>query len=150
MNLRVIAGFVLAPLIPCALFNVVMSVVSNQWSGLGFGIVAMVAVSEVLSIFVAVPLYFVLRRFRSIGALECTLSGVAVTVLLNVAFLIFTPGPGFSAADSEPTVIDGFLTTHGYVSALFATAIQSVLGAAIGLCFWIIAIRRLPHADTNI
>jgi hypothetical protein len=107
-------------------------------------------VSEVLSLVVAVPLYFSLRRFRAVGLLECVLSGVAITVLLNLITSIFSGSPGYSAADSGgPTIVNGHLTGHGIVSAMLGTAVQSLLGAAIGLCFWLIALRSIRHGKTK-
>jgi hypothetical protein len=145
--LRIAAGFLLAPLLPCAAFSAMMSAIAGQWSGFLFGVIAVLVVTEVLSIAVALPLYLILRRFRRIGALECAVSGVAVTVLLNVATLFLSPGPGYSAGDGGgDTIVNGHITAHGYVSALSGTVIQSSLGVAIGLCFWFIAIRRTSGA----
>ena len=124
------------------LYATAMSAFANQWSGFRFVLLSMIVVSEVLSLIVAVPLYFLLRRFRTLGLLECALSGVAITILLNLVTAIVSGGPGYSAADSGgPTIVDGHLTGHGIVNVMLGTAVQSVLGASIGLCFWVIAVR---------
>jgi hypothetical protein len=146
MNWRVPVGFLLAPLAPCGLYATAMSILANQWSGFLSIVVAMTAISEALSLLVAAPLYFLLRRFRPIGVLECVISGVAITVLLNVILLIFVGGPGSSAGDGGgPTIVDGHPTGHGLLSALVGTAVQSMLGATIGLCFWVIAVRPVRY-----
>jgi hypothetical protein len=150
MNWRVPAGFVLAPLVPCALYATAVGVIANQWSGFRFIVVAMVTVSEALCLFVALPLFLVLRRFRSIALLECVAAGVAITILVNVISLLVSGGPGYSAGDSGgATVINGHLTGHGFMSAIVGTAVQSLLGAAIGLCFWIIAVRPVHHGSDS-
>jgi len=146
-----VAGFLAAPPVPCALLAIFMSAAANQWSSLLFGIVAMVVVSEALGFVVGLPRYLVLSRFRTIGVLECVLSGIVVAVLFNVLSLSMGVGASYSAGDGgESTVVDGHMTAHGYMSALLATAIQSVLGLSVGLCFWIIAIRRAVHAHSDL
>ncbi len=148
--LRIAAGFLLAPIIPCVLFSALLSSVSSQWSGFWLGAVAMIVVSEALSVFVAFPIYLVLRRFRNIGARECALVGIAVTIILNAVSLIFSTNPGYSAGDGGgSTILNGHITAHGYVSAIISTAVQSILGVAIALTFWFIAIRNRHHAGTQ-
>ena len=150
MNWRVPAGFVLAPLVPCALYATAMGVIANQWSGFRFIVVAMVAVSEALCLFVALPLFLVLRRFRPVTLRECVVAGVVITILMNVILLVVSGGPGYSAGDSGgATVINGHLTGHGFGSAIVGTAAQSLLGAAIGLCFWAIAVRPIDHGSDS-
>lgn len=150
MNWRVPAGFVLAPLVPCALYATAMSVIASQWSGFRFTVVAMVVVSETLCLFVALPIFFLLRRFRPIALLECVVTGVAITILVNVISLLVVGRPGYSAGDSGgATVINGHLTGHGFGSAIVGTAVQSLLGAAIGLCFWIIAVRPIRRGSDS-
>src|SRR5580658_4132820 len=100
MKWRVPAGFVLAPLVPCALYATAMSVIASQWRGSRCIVVAMVTVSEALCLFVALPLFLVLRRFRPIALMECVVTGVAITILLNVILLLASGGPGYSAGDS--------------------------------------------------
>jgi riboflavin transporter FmnP len=141
-GLRVFVGILLAPLIPCVVFSALLSGVFNQWSGFWFGTVAMIVVSEVLSLVIALPLYLGLQRVRNIGALECAVVGIAVTAILNLGSLLFSGGPGYSAGDGGgDTIVNGHVTAHGFVSALLGTAVQSVLGVAIALAFWFIAIR---------
>ena len=150
MNWRVPAGFVLAPLVPCALYASAMSVIASQWSGFRFIVVAMVVVSEALCLFVALPICFLLRRFRPIALLECVVTGVAITIPVNVISLLVVGGPGYSAGDSGgATVINGHLTGHGFGSAIVGTAVQSLLGTAIGLCFWIIAVRPIHRGSDS-
>jgi hypothetical protein len=150
MKWRVPAGFVLAPIVPCALYATAVSVIASQWSGFRFIVVAMVTVSEALCFFVALPLFLVLRRFRPIALLECVVAGVAITILVNVISLLVSGGPGYSAGDSGgATVINGHLTGHGFGSAIVGTAVQSLLGAAMGLCFWAIAVRPIHHGSDS-
>jgi hypothetical protein len=139
---RTAAGFLLAPIIPCIVFASILSGMANQWNSLWFGAVAMIVVSELLSLVVALPLYLVLRRFRNVGPLECALAGVVIAVVLNAISLFFSGGSGYSAGDSGgETIVNGHVTAHGYVSDMLSTAFQSVLGVAIALTFWFIAIR---------
>jgi hypothetical protein len=141
-TLRVFFGFLLAPLIPCVVFSALLSGLFNQWGGFWFGTAAMIVVAEVLSLVVALPLYLWLRRVRSIGARDCAVMGIVVTVILNLGSLLFSGGPGYSAGDGGgDTIVNGHMTAHGYVSALLSTAVQSILGVAIALTFWFIAIR---------
>lgn len=150
MKWRVPAGFVLAPIVPCALYATAMSVIASQWSGFRFIVVAMVTVSEALCLFVALPLFLVLRRFRPIALLECVGAGVAITILVNVISLLVSGGPGYSAGDGGgATIINGHLTAHGFGSATVGTAVQSLLGAAIGLCFWAIAVRPIHQGSDS-
>jgi hypothetical protein len=148
MKWRVPAGFLLAPILPCAILEITASAFINQQPSIRFGTIALILVSEALSLLVGVPLYFLLRRYRSISLVDCVLSGVAIAVLVNATVLVFPSSPGYSAGDhGGATVVNGHLTTHGFISALVATAAQSLLGAAIGLCFWVIAIRPLRRHD---
>lgn len=144
--LRIATGFVVAPFIPCIVFAAILSGVSDQWHNFWFGAVAMIIVAEVLSLVIALPLYIVLRRFRSIGLLECVLTGIVVTVILNIVSLML----GYSAAYSggDP-IINEQITAYGFVSALINIAIQSILGIAIALTFWFISIRGRSHEKTQ-
>jgi hypothetical protein len=139
---RITAGFLLAPIIPCFIFSILLSGIFGQWNGFLFVTIVMIVVSEALSLFVAFPIYLVLRRFRTIGVRDCVLIGIVVTVILNAVTLMFSANPGYSAGDGGgATIVDGHITAHGYVSAVLRTAIQSALGVAIALTFWFIAIR---------
>lgn len=139
---RVIFGALLAPIAPCVLFSALVSATANQWSGFWFGVAAMLFVSEALGLLLGMPLYFVLRRVRAIGLLECVASGIVVAVIFNAASLMLPVDSGYSAGDSGgATIKNGHMTAHGYSTAVAATAIQSLLGCAIGLCFWVFAIK---------
>jgi hypothetical protein len=142
MTWRTFMGFLLAPVVPCTLFVLVMSSVSDQWGGTLFMLLAMLAVSACLSLVVALPIYLALKRFWKVRMRECVLSGVLVAVLVNAVGLIWPVDPGYSAGDSGgPTIVNGQRTPHGYASAFVGTLSSSAFGATIGLCFWLFAIR---------
>lgn len=147
-NLRVIAGFFLAPVLPCTFAGLLPALIVGHAAQALVIIVPMILVSLALIIVLCVPAYLVLCRYWRVGLLECLAAGVTAALLLNVALYIFSTiafsGGGYSAADSGgPTYIDGQLTMHGWWVALLGLAAHALLGASIGFCFWFIAFWRV-------
>jgi hypothetical protein len=143
MNLRVPLGFFLAPIVPCAVTVLPGILARPEWTGGWQMILLMVVVSQTISLFVAVPTYLLLRHYSHVGFWQCLLSGAAIAVVFNIIVLLLSMslGTGYSAADSGgDTVINGHITTHGWVQNAYSAGYFALLGAGIGLAFWLIAI----------
>jgi hypothetical protein len=144
MNWRVPLGFVIAPIIPCTLTVLPGIVARPEWTG-GWGLILiMVLVSELISLVVAVPTYFLLRRYWRVGLMQCLVSGAAIGVLFVVVTLLWSMSMPccYSAGDSGgPTIIDSHYTFHGWVQNAASAGYSALLGASIGLVFWAVAVR---------
>lgn len=150
MNWRVPAGLLLAPLVPCALFEVAESVMTGDWIGFWLLFFAMVAVSEVIGLFVALPLFLILRLLRPIALLDCVAAGFGITVLVEFFSLAFSSRGEYSDFNGGGTMFSNhYPTGHGYLSVIVGVAGPAVLGATIGLCFWVIALRPRSHAQSG-
>lgn len=141
---RLVTGFLLAPALPCLAFVLIAGALSDEWNGFWFFVGMLVVVADGLSFTVALPFYLLLRRWRPIRLVECVVSGAITAIVLNIALLLLPRYAGYSAADGGGTTFEnGHITAHGYASMMLSTAVQSCLGMAIGVCFWIIAIRAV-------
>ena len=138
---RVPLGFLLAPVLPCALMTIPGTLATQDWNGAFVFIYAMVIASLVITLFVAVPIYLLLARFWRVGFVECLVSGTAIGALATLALTLIPANSNFSASDSGgATVIHGAYTAHGWAQNFSAMSDAAVLGAAIGFAFWLIAI----------
>jgi uncharacterized membrane protein YagU involved in acid resistance len=143
MNLRVPIGFLLAPIVPCAVTVLPGILAQPEWAGGWQMIFLMVVVSQIISLVVAVPTYFLLRHYSRVGFWQCLLSGAAIAVVFNIVVLSLSMslGTDYSAADSGgDTVINGHITIHGWVQNALSAGYFALLGAGIGFAFWLIAI----------
>jgi hypothetical protein len=117
-----------------------LAAASGQWQGIWFFIIATLVVSELVTIVVAVPAYLVLKRFRTIGLIDCVLAGAVIGLLFGLTGLVLPIGSGYSAGDSGgDTIVNGKLTTHGLFAAVIGAGFDCLRGAAIGFCFWLVA-----------
>jgi hypothetical protein len=147
MKWRLPLGFILAPVIPSALMVLPGIVATAEWRASWRLIVYIVVVLEIISLIVALPTYFLLRRFWRVGALHCTVSGAAIATLTNV-LLLSLPLEGYSAGDpGGDTIINGRYTAHGWMQNLSDLLIMGGFGAGIGLLFWVIALWRRRDAQ---
>lgn len=104
----------------------------------------------VVTLVCGVPLYLLLRRYKSVSMIDCVVGGAAAALVFNLVLytavrLAFRDG-GYSAGDSGgATYIDSHLTAHGAVVAAEGVVANLALGACIGFCFWLIALRPAPR-----
>lgn len=140
---RVPLAFLLAPLVPCALYALILGTLAQRWAGLFALVIAMVITAEALTLVLAVPAYLLIKRLWRVGLLECVLAGAGVALVFGSLDLVLPLSSGYSAGDSGgPTVIDGRFTVHGYVSWAIRTMVNGLLGGSIGLTFWVLAFFR--------
>lgn len=101
----------------------------------------MVLVSQAISFLVAMPVFYGIRCFREVGLMECVSAGAMIGGIACFAAVLSAIGGNYSASDSGgPTVIHGQYTAHGWVRNAVAVGTIALLGAAIGLMFWLIAL----------
>lgn len=111
----------------------------GTWMVIGYTIV----VSQIIGLLLAVPAYFLLRRYWRVGFLQCVVSGAAIAALINLVGLIVWSNinEGYSAADGwGDTIVNGQYTTHGWVMLALGFVGTMLFGTAIGFFFWAIAI----------
>ncbi len=143
---RLILGFVFAPVGPCVALVLASAALAGQWNAIAFTITATLAVSLIVTLVCGVPLYLILRRYKSVSMIDCVVGGAAAALVLNLVLyaavrLAFRNG-GYSAGDSGgATYVDSHLTLHGAVVAAEGVLANLALGACIGLCFWLVALR---------
>ena len=150
INWRVPVAFAVAPVLPCALYVAPGLVRYPDWTGTRLLFAYEMAAAEFLTLLVAVPAYLILRRFRVIGLLDCLLAGFTIGALFSGVVLFVPSHAGLSAADSGgPTVVNGHMSWHGVLVNLEGVAIFALLGASIGLVFWLVGIRRPQRKDVK-
>lgn len=85
-----------------------------------------------------VPAFFILRRHFDPKLTNCSLTGAAVAAL--PWFILSTLSqPDSASIGGRATVIDGSLTTYGWLTNLTFVGQIAALGAAGGALFWLIA-----------
>ena len=145
---RISAAFLLAPVVPCTLLVLLTAAEAGQWNGALFIAASMIVVSIALGLVICLPAYLLLQRFWKVRLIECIAAGICTAILLNIAIYVvaalYLPESGSAADSGGPTRIDGKLTDHGRVVALWGVAWNMLLGASIGFCFWAIALWRGP------
>jgi hypothetical protein len=125
--IRVVLGFLLAPILPMAPFIVLNFIVNHSLQGAGpFLVLGILYVYPVMLV-VGVPLY-IHARAKGIFTFERTvqaaaLTGTAIGVIVPISFISQTP--------VFPTLC----------AALLVGLIGALIGAAVGFTFWQIAGR---------
>ncbi|WP_329742126.1 hypothetical protein [Dyella sp. A6] len=84
MDKRVITGFLISPLLPSAVAAVVLSGSTSNWSALPAQLALMIGIAELAALLFGVPIYFLVKRFRPIGMVECVGSGVVIGLLAGL------------------------------------------------------------------
>ena len=145
---RISAAFLLAPVVPCTLLVLLTAAEAGQWNGALFIAASVIVVSIALGLVICLPAYLLLQRFWKVRLIECIAAGICTAILLNIAIYVvaalYLPESDSAADSGGPTRIDGKLTDHGRVVALWGVAWNMLLGASIGFCFWAIALWRGP------
>ena len=85
MDKHVITGFLVAPLLPCAVFAVAFFGFASNWSTFSAQLAVVVVIAELAAILLGVPIYLLLRRLRPIGLIECIGSGLFIGLLAGLA-----------------------------------------------------------------
>lgn len=146
---RVPLGFLLAPVLPCTLAILPSTLATRNWSGAIGLIGTMIIVSLAITLVLAMPVYLLLKRYWTVGLVECLVSGTVIGVIpFPVLELLVSSGKHSAAA----TASHAAHAAHGWAPALSATSDAAVLGAAIGFAFWAIAFwspgGRQGHGDS--
>lgn len=139
MIFRILAAFVLAPILPCALLATPLFL---EYPGRGDGwqfLFWMLVGSELLVVVAAMPSYFILQRIVRVGWLQCVLLGVGIGAAFSLIALLLSlhPGMNYSVGDGGGYIVEnGRYTLHGWIQLAKGTGFAALFGASIGLAFW--------------
>jgi hypothetical protein len=149
MHWRLPVAFLVSPVIPCVLFNVPDYVAFHTWSN-GFLVGALV-VAETLVLLVAVPTFFLLRRYRRVTLITCLTAGFTICFAISCLLVLYPLDSGYSAGNGGgATVINGHLTAHGALSQLVGASVIGLMGALTGLIFWLVGIRGRDASNVHV
>lgn len=148
MTARVIAAFVLAPLIAAAAiaFLVLVATATGDAGGLQaafhMALIAFVSagsVGLVLALVLGVPAYLALTRLRIVSPwatmVAAALIGASFPWLAH--FLLLDPSASLSANGCR-SVLNGVTTACGYRQLALDTIVPALIGAGGGLIFWLV------------
>lgn len=84
------------------------------------------------------PLFLILQLWGRIGIASCALGGFLIGAL-PAGMLVWTSMIGVQNASSggKATVINGVLTTSGWIEFAYTTGFMGLFGVAGGLAFWV-------------
>lgn len=141
---RVLAGLVLAPVLPALLFATLVP----AYAGLPERWVRIVATAPwalviggyVPILFVGLPTYAIARRRLRLMLPNAALLGAFVAAL-PWALLGFLPIAGEASIDGQATIVDGRLTWFGAWEVLKFIVPIGLLGAVGGGVFWLIVAK---------
>ena len=86
---RLVAGFLLAPVIPSILVVVLMDTFTSQWINFWGEVAFVLMIAESASVLLGVPAFLLLRRWwGKIGLIECVVSGGTIGLVVGVLGLI--------------------------------------------------------------
>jgi len=137
MNWRLPFGFLLAPIVPCAIAALPNILATHEWSG--DLLTYMVVVSQIIGVVFGAPLYAVLSRSRHVRLVHCLVSGAGIAIAIAAILVLLNPSS--SADDSGgATIVNGHYTVYGWVQNAKVVASMGLLGTSIGLFFWGIAL----------
>jgi uncharacterized PurR-regulated membrane protein YhhQ (DUF165 family) len=151
--LRLVLGFVVAPLVPILALSALIMGPEN----FGRLLPPVAVVSYVITVLLAVPLYLAMRalhwtklwHFLVAGALM----GVSFDALLY-GFAAFSNGPGMTTLrqDGVDLIVEGKYTFDGYISVAKRLCVYALTGVGAGFVFWWLAIRGArsnPTVETD-
>ncbi len=139
---RIIAAFLIVPGAAALLMAILMPAydgitdpLEKIWrSALAFAVFG----AYPMTIILGLPTFFILRRHFDAKLVNCSLAGAAVAAL--PWFVLSTLSlPDSASIGGRATVIDGSLTTYGWVTNLTFVGQLALHGAAGGALFWLIA-----------
>ena len=143
MNWRLVAAFLVSPVVPCALYALPDAIIFHNWAGSRMFFVVGLAVAEIMVVAIALPTFLILRRYRTVSVWACLCAGFLICFGTGFASEILSLHPGYSAGDGGgSTIVNGYLTTHGFVMLIVSSTIFVLMGALAGLVFWLIGIYR--------
>jgi drug/metabolite transporter (DMT)-like permease len=134
---RITIAFILCVVTPCAVVAFLLSIDGSE----ALSVVGACAATIVL---VAAPILLLVRRGRSIRAVDCLFAGALMATVPTLVLLVASsPHPQDFFVEGEPIIWDGAVED---VSLIFYVAL---FGACIGGLFWLIALKRPPHARAS-
>ena len=139
---RVIAAFLIAPGFAALLMAMLMPAydgipdpLERVWrSALIFAVFGAYPTTLIF----AIPAFFMLRRHFDAKLLNCSLAGAGVAALPWLILSMISQ-PDSASTNGRATVIDGSLTTYGWLEILTFVGQIAAFGAAGGALFWVIA-----------
>ena len=147
MTARVIAAFVLAPLIVAAAIAllVLVATASGHAGGLQAFHMALIAfvsagsVGLVLALVFGVPTYLALTRLRIVSPWATTAAAALIGASFPwlAHFLLLDPSASLSANGCR-SVLNGVTTACGYRQLALDMIVPALIGAGGGLAFWLV------------
>jgi hypothetical protein len=148
MTARVIAAFVLAPLIVAAAiaFLVLVATATGDAGGLQAALhIALIAfvsaggIGLVLALVLGVPTYLASTRLRIVSPWATTAAAALIGASFPwlAHFLLLDPSASLSANGCR-SVLNGVTTACGYRQLALDTIVPALIGAGGGLAFWLV------------
>ena len=147
---RVALGFLVAPLVPAALWLLPGLASGASIASYGsFVIVVTVYAAYPATLVLGLPTYFALRRrIRPRLMLILPVAGLIAAAPWPVLLLLL-PKPRDAWIGSCHTVVEGTTTLCGYLEGLKFIALVFGLGAIGGAAFWLCVVWRDPRLGSN-
>jgi len=153
-------GFLLAPLLPCVLL-LVEGFTEGQVYGLGgavghalFLYVYCVIACYFISAIFALPLYWLSWKYFRVSLVSCILGGGLIGggppwFFFMLQCLGLWPKWDNESLGGVPLIVNKQFTAAGRVHYAMSGFYTAVFGAAIGMLFWVVAVRRNPSAQSK-
>ena len=138
--MRIFLAFVVAPIVPVAILTMPVFGRPNylQW------VLLLGAIASALTLFIAVPMFFLMNRLDWVRWWQISLAGAFVAIVPDA--LIYTMGMGklgdTTVARGGATLIEeGRYTASGIIYAARRLGVLAITGALAGAIFWWVGIR---------
>jgi hypothetical protein len=142
---RLAAGFLLAPLVPAALWSL-LSLGQQPISGiLNFAITVALIGGFPAALVLGVPVYLLLRRRLRPKLPVVVFFGGLIAAMPWLAIMGVMKNPTSAAIGTCQTVLDGQTTWCGYLVGLKFLSLIFGFGAVGGLTFWIAVVWKDPR-----
>ena len=125
-NFKIINGFLIAPLVPCLLWAVLMHNAAI--------LLLAVPIAYLATGLIAVPIYFVLQRFGRVNVITCSIGGLLAGATPPCIYLLF----------SSVSIGNAFAT--GFSKAII---ISAVFGLIASTSFWFISVKQAKPDFSN-
>ncbi len=142
---RLAAGFLLAPLVPAALWSLLSSGQQPISWVLNFALAVALIGGFPAALVLGVPVYLLLRRRLRPKVPVVVLVGGLIAATPWLAMMAVMKNPTSAAIGTCQTVLDGQTTWCGYLVGLKFLSLIFGFGAVGGLTFWIAVVWNDPR-----
>jgi hypothetical protein len=147
---RVALGFLVAPLVPAALWLLPGLLYGATAASYGsFVILIAVYAAYPPTLLLGLPTYFVLRRWIRPRFMTILLVAGLIAAVPWSALLLMLPNPQDAWTGACHTVVDGRTTWCGYLEGMKFIGLVFGLGAIAGAVFWTCVVWRDARLGSN-